>query len=270
MYKYIKIFIAAVVPGIIIYFVSGSNSQSAQLIISLAAAILSAAVASLYEIIDDHGWGFTLWLKSKVCLRNTTIRLSFSYLYRIEVDGKYLLVRGNRMKNRYQPVGGVYKYYPEAKAFLDSINALPDTQVGNQDETDDLRLQIKGKNLIPFMDWFASMKDRELDPLREFYEELIANNVLSEDLFRHLKYRKIGTHNVGITYSEFHSMQEMVYADIFTVSLNESQKECIRMAVNKNPEIVVLASHDEIMKRRYNNSVEANLGNNVSWILGEE
>ena len=270
MNKYVKIIIAAVIPGIIIYFVSECNSQYAQLVTSVATAVLSAAISSLYEIIDDHGWGLKFWLKSKVQFRNTVLRLSFSYLYRIEVDGKYLLVRGNRMKNRYQPIGGVYKYYHEAKAFLDSINALPDTQVGNQDETDDLRLQIKGKYLIPFMDWFVSMENRELDPLREFYEELIATHVLDEETFRHLKYRKIGTHNDGITYSEFHRMQEMIYADIFTVSLNEPQKECIKKAVKNNPGIVVLASQDEIRQRRYNNSVEANLGNNAPWILGEE
>lgn len=269
MNKYLKIPIVAIVSGTIIYFVSGSSSQPAQLISIVAGALLSAAVASLYEIVDDHGWGLLLWAKSKIRYRNTKIRLSFAYLYRIEVDGKYLLVRGNRMKDRYQPVGGVYKYYQEARGFLDSINALPDTKVGNEDETDDLRLQIQGKQLIPFLDWFTSMQNRELDPLREFYEELIANKVLDEELFRHLKYRKIGTHNVGITYSEFHKMHEMVYADIFTVSLDEQQRECINIAVRNNPDKVILADKEEIEQRRYNGSIEANLGNNAPWILGE-
>lgn len=36
--------------------------------------------------------------------------------------------------------------------------------MGNTNETDDLRINIKGKNLLSFMEWFLSMKDREYDP----------------------------------------------------------------------------------------------------------
>nr|WP_241158244.1 hypothetical protein [Adlercreutzia sp. ZJ138] len=35
--------------------------------------------------------------------------MSAAYLFRIKVGGKYLLIRGNRIKDQYQPVGGVYK-----------------------------------------------------------------------------------------------------------------------------------------------------------------
>ena len=44
--------------------------------------------------------------------------------------------------------------------------------MGNVDETDDLRIFIKGRYLLKFMEWFDSMKDREYDPYREFCEEL--------------------------------------------------------------------------------------------------
>ena len=41
---------------------------------------------------------------------NKNIRLSCAYLFRIKYNGKYLLVKGNRI-DQYQPIGGVYKYY---------------------------------------------------------------------------------------------------------------------------------------------------------------
>lgn len=83
------------------------------------------------------------------------------------------MVRGNRIKRQYQPVGGVYKYYDEARPALERLEFKPNIKMGNTDETDDLRIWIKGKYLLKFMDWFMSMENREYDPCREFKEELI-------------------------------------------------------------------------------------------------
>src|SRR5690242_2262007 len=56
---------------------------------------------------------------------SSEIRLSISYLYRIEMNGKYLLIKSYRIPNTYQPVGGVYKYYdPEAKKALYAMGAI--------------------------------------------------------------------------------------------------------------------------------------------------
>ena len=54
-------------------------------------------------------------LRMKILLQsllrwNKKIRLSCAYLFQIKQDGKYLLIKGNRIE-QYQPVGGVYKYY---------------------------------------------------------------------------------------------------------------------------------------------------------------
>lgn len=235
----------------------------------IASGIVSASVSSAYELIDTHDQGLKTWFLSQFLYRREKIRLSFSYLYRIELDGKYLLVRGNRMKDRYQPIGGVYKFYPEAKDFLNFIDYVSDTKMKNHDETDDLRIQISGKNLLKFYDWFLSMKNREYDPSREFYEEVIQDGTLPEEFFRHLKYRKVKIHNKGITWSEFLGIHEVLYADIFEVTLDDKQKEIIRCAVKEHPEKLCLASADEMRCRRYGDSVEANLGTNVPWLLGE-
>ena len=232
--------------------------------------MLGILLANLYnDLSGADDYGIWQWIKIYMFNHNKNLRLSFSYLYKIEVDGKYLLIRGNRMKKRFQPVGGVYKYYQESKSFLDSINACPDTAMGNTDETDDLRLNIKGKDYFKFWKWFKSMKDREYDPKREFEEELLDSGILPVDKFRKIEYRKVHVHNPGRTYSEYLKTYEVVYADIFELKLSNEQKQVIRDAVNNQPDKVYLASKDEMEIRRSNGEVEADIGNNAIWLLGE-
>ena len=80
---------------------------------AIASAVLGSVISIIFEAIDSHGQGFHMWYQ-QLKYRKKEIRLSFSYLFKIQIDGKYLLIKGNRLKNQYQPVGGVYKYYPEA------------------------------------------------------------------------------------------------------------------------------------------------------------
>src|SRR5690606_24412106 len=46
-------------------------------------------------------------------IKDEDVRFSISYLIRIEIpdSSKFLLVRGHRIKDQMQPVGGVYKKY---------------------------------------------------------------------------------------------------------------------------------------------------------------
>ena len=244
-----------------------SNNMALACIGSVASALLGSLMSVFIDEIDTHGQGLYLWLQ-RIKYRNEEIRLSFSYLFKIEINGKYLLVKGDRLKNQYQPVGGVYKYFLEAKPKLEEFKFRPDIKMGNSDETDDLRIFIKGKYLLNYMDWFLSMKDREYDPTREFFEELVASEILSPDVFQKIEYRKIGVHNKGVKYSNYLSCNEYVYADIFEIKLSEDQKQCIINAVTKNPNSVCLATADEIKKECFN-GIERNIGNNARWILGE-
>lgn len=269
--KVIRIIIIVAFFSIMAGFTYQSNNSGMQMIYILSSAVVSAVISSAYEFIDTHGQGLITWFKSKIMYRNKELYLSFSYLYKIEIEGKYLLIRGHRMKDRYQPVGGVYKYYIEARDFLNRIHFIPDAGFVNNDETDDLRIRIKGKYLLEFYDWFFNMKNREYDPSREFYEELIASGLLPEAKFRHLQYRKIDVHNKGITESIVPGrILEVIYADIFEVRLDTEQKELVKIAVNNNPEKLCLATPDEMKSRQYAGSVEINLGNNVPWLLGKE
>lgn len=270
MRKIFKIVLVGAISLLVTALTTSLESVGFQMVSAIASGVLGIMVSSIYEFVDTHDQGLKTWIDTQIRYREMNIRLSFSYLFRIEVDGKYLLVRGHRMNGQFQPIGGVYKVYDEGRSFLDQIRAVADISMGNADETDDLRIQIKGKEYFKFWDWFESMKDREYDPRREFEEELIDTGILQVEEFRKLKYRKVWTHNVGVTYSQPLGIHEVVYADIFEIKLTDCQKQIIRDATRQNSTQICLATIDEIRCRRYNNSVEMNLGNNTPWILGEE
>ena len=202
----------------------------------ISSGIVSAATASLYEMIDTKGQGYKLWFQSRILYRKQDIYISFSYLYKIEVDGRYLLIRGNRFKNRFQPVGGVYKYYPEAKQFLESINFSPNYNVVNSyGEENDLRINIKGEKVLDFFEWFLKMENREYDPRREFFEELVKTGFIDGEMFENFNYRKIGKRNKSITKSYIRNgNRELIYADIFELKLDKRQIEALKDAVEKN------------------------------------
>lgn len=232
----------------------------------VAEVIFSWLICKALDQMNTDGHSFKLlWHCIRYC--NTDVRLSFSYLFRIQVDGKYLLVKGNRLKNQFQPVGGVYKYYDEAKPALDGMKYRPDVKMGNSDETDDLRIRIKGRYLLRFMDWFLSMKDREYDPYREFKEELIESNFLPENSFKVIEYRKVFVHNKGVTFSIHNDCRELIYADIFELKMSAEQEAIIKKAVIDYPDLLCLATDSELKSECYN-GVEKNIGNNGKWIIG--
>lgn len=255
-----------VITGILTCVGVQSEASWLAMVGAIASAILGTVVSIIFEDIDTHGQGMKLWIQH-IKYWDQDVRLSIAYLFRLEVDGKYLLVKGNRLKKQFQPVGGVYKFYTEAKPTLEKWKYRPDTKMGNIDETDDLRIYIKGKYLLKFMEWFDSMRDREYDPYREFCEELLETKLLPVDLFGRLKYRKVKVHNDGVLYSRYMKCNELVYADIFDLELSDEQKSLIREAVNQNPDVLCLASAEEMMSQCYN-GIEKNVGNNAEWLIG--
>lgn len=224
-------------------------------------------ITKAFDRLNTNGHGLRLLWNSLVYSKED-IRLSFSYLFRIQIEGKYLLVRGKRLSGQYQPIGGVYKYYDEARPELEKFNFRPDIKMRNTDETDDLRITIKGKYLLAFMDWFLSMRNREYDPYREFKEELIDTNLLPAEDFRILKYRKVSTHNKGVQFSTYLDCKELLYSDIFEIKLTDKQVKAIKKAVLEHPEQLCLATDEELKTECYN-GINKNLGNNAKWLIGE-
>lgn len=185
------------------------------------------------------------------CNYRKSIRLTIAYLFRIHIDGKYILVRNKRNIYGYQPVGGVYKYLREENAdFFDGIGLIDDTNIERDViAEDDLRMELKRRyKLLTFIKWFDKKKHREMDPWREFYEELIQPGILSHQNFPHIQYRFIKQH-AELKYSEHHRTLEYKVADIYELRFaNQAQKDEIRQLIrNGHPDILAVTA-DEIKK----------------------
>lgn len=203
---------------------------------------------------------------------NKPIRVSFAYLFRIKIDGLYFLVKGNKVQ-KFQPVGGVYQYYESAKSDIDGIFISSDKmKEHSSDNQNDIRGYVKGKNLIKFISWFESRKNREINCNREFIEELIATSILDVETFKHLEYRFIGTYHDGIFKTDRKGYEhEYVIAEIYELILNNKQKikfQKLKNIFDKETEIDKLsytfATKNEIESKRLNKTNYSNHTDNIT------
>lgn len=182
--------------------------------------------------------------------RNKPIRVTAAYLFRIEWNGQYLLIKRHKKDNPgYQPVGGTYKYFKEEnRELFDKLGIEPCNRVERDDDTEhDLRIIIrKRKKLIEFLKWFESRKDRELDPWREFAEEMIEQGHVTEEAFQHIKYVFVRKAEEYVSPSPVYDVDEFRYADIFELRLEGDQQRSEIKALLHNGEEIIFATADEI------------------------
>jgi len=104
---------------------------------------------------------------------NREVRISFSTLLRVRNGQNYLLIRNNRRREQFGPIGGVNKYYDSAIRFLDSVCFRP--QVVAKEMEYDLRGFLPSKHLPKLVDWYLQKQDCENSDTslrREIKEEL--------------------------------------------------------------------------------------------------
>jgi len=201
------------------FFIAGCFIESLRA--ELKGLALGIAGVLIIDIIDYliRGRAFLkLYWDCHKPFAGSEIRLTIAYLLRIEVNGKYLLVKSHRIANTFQPVGGVYKYFnPEAKLVLERMGAITDNKIGNDTITEcDLRLNLTDRrNIGKFLKWFFKEEDRECDPWREFYEELIGPGILPAKEFPFMHYRLVGQHFEPIHNDPFFNVETFKYADIY-------------------------------------------------------
>ena len=157
--------------------------------------------------------------------------------FRIEDHGRFLLLRGSRIPNQYQPVGGVYKFNDSARGLLQEWGARTDDLIPiDEVSADDLRLRIPGRRLVAFVKWFESGRSREIGPWREFYEELVKTMVLPGDNFPHVRADFIRRHFSQVRYSPFSRCQELLIADIYELLPTETQRRSLRAITESSSE----------------------------------
>lgn len=174
------------------------------------------------------------WYMQFKLRKKERIRLSISYLYRIEHNNKFLLVKGNRI-NQFQPVGGVYKKRDSANTIFNELGVTHDSKSFGTDTklTDDLRVFVKPSNLVKFIKWFESAKDRETNYKREFNEELLENEILPKDLFFTFDTENINVHYSKVKWDKFFQCHGMFIADIIIPHFNQEQEEAIKNLYEK-------------------------------------
>ena len=208
----------------------GTNGPWEEIFIGLLTACALFIVDSLIE-----DWpNLFLYIQSILRFRKILIRLSVSYLFRIQLDDKYLLIRSDRFPQQFIPVGGVYKRLPQSHTFFAGIKARSDDKIIlDSVSRNDLRIRLFGLYIPKFINWFSRGKGRELSPWREFYEELVEPGILSKKVFPYIFYNHVRTHVNGIKYSEHFECYELLIADIFELVPTKDQEKELRILMDK-------------------------------------
>ena len=216
--------------------------------------VFACLVKSIQDLADSQNWQSSLrkYLRGKIIKPTDQIRISFAYLFRIKVDGKYLLVRNGRNFDKFQPVGGVYKCNEEEKKILSTAKFCVSDDNGieiDESSKNDYRMRVPVKYLRRFVKHFIKTEGRENfnDLSREFIEELIKPGILSKDKFNEITYRIAGRHYSDIQYSKYFSIYELLIADIVDLCLtNEQEEELRKLKDTQENNLVLFATEDSI------------------------
>jgi hypothetical protein len=260
---------------VIIYMIIvGDNFRDNNLIqnsIAVACSIIAPILVFFVDQLLINLKRIDLWYLSKIRYRRQMIRVSMSYQYRIQVNDKYLVVK-NSTWNFYQHVGGVYKVLSGDEGFLkDNFGWELDKKMRTSGEKhNDLRGFIPMTNLLIFLDWFKSQKNREVSHWREFCEELIIPGILDFAVFKHFEYRYAGTVVTPIKKSHNLNCLEFLYYDVYDLIPNPMQRHSLAEIQEKENELYKWVDETLIQANGFNDrerKPELSLGQHTKWIV---
>jgi hypothetical protein len=233
---------AAIFAGVVSFYLP--NPTAVSLVTGFSVGMF---IPALDEIGKNREHLRHLWYSARY--RNRKIRVSAAYLFRIKIDDRYLLIRGNRFP-QFQPVGGVYKVSPQGSAELSAMEVAGDDLIPlDPSSAGDLRVRVPGRNIARFFNWFYSRQGREDSPWREFQEELTASGILDPVKFPHVLHNYVRRDIDKIRYSPYADSLEILVADIYELVPNRDQEdELRRLATSGHPD-VVWASAQQIQRR---------------------
>lgn len=228
-------------------------------------------VEGLYNLKD-----FGLVWKAYVIHRDNDVRFSISYIFRIKVRDKYLLVK-NRKANYYQPVGGAYKTLPGAEKIFEKYKIQPDNrfETSHGIAKNDLRFRVKGKYVMDIIRWFNSREDREISQWREFCEELLTSGIITKKYeFRYIDYKYVGTLQTPMKKARKLDCQEILIYEIYDlIPSNEQKNELEKMLNAGDTEHVKFASELLIKKLGFDENIKEiiyEIGTHTKWALLEK
>lgn len=243
----------------------------------IAGIIIPIIIPCIVDLTDNTDWksSYRKLMRAGILQDDSVIRISFAYLFRIKVDGKYLLVPNTRT-HKYQPVGGTYKFdKKEARYLAQNIPVENDDRIPVDKITKrDYRLLVKSKDLKRFMNRFNETVDREnyMDLSREFVEELFNTGILKKETFGNISYRFCGRHITPVEYGEVFKHYELLLADIVELELTNKQEEQLRCLMNISSPKYKFATADEIKSlgvHYHTNELADDIANHSYKILSE-
>ena len=238
--------------------------------IAVSCSIIAPIIVFFIDSILSNITRLKLWFISKVWYRRIKIRVSMSYIYRIHVADKYLLVKNSKW-DYYQPVGGAYKVLSEDIGFLkDNFEWGKDPHLKTDGiKRNDLRGTVPMTKLIGFLDWFKTQKNREISHWREFYEELIRTGVLDIKDFPYFEYRYAGNLLTPIKKSDIWAdCLEILSYDVYDLIPNNHQEDKFRETQASSSDKYKWLEESVIM----NNGIiskddEVKIGQHTKWTI---
>ena len=232
----------------------------------IISAIVGAIVTKVIDIIWDIRKHMRIWFML-LFNRNERVRISCAYLFRIKSDNKYLLIKNKRI-DQFQPVGGVYKYY---ESFKDESNKLGLTFEKNDNfyEKNDLRVYVPAKKVLRFIKWFNSGKNREINVTREFYEELIKTEFLSQNVVFEVHFEYIKQNDCKLKKSEHFGCKEILIHNIYDVSFNNKEDlRHLEESVENNGKQLIFVNSADIERGAVNiDGCDMKIGEHTKEIL---
>lgn len=213
---------------------------------AIAIGCASAAIVALIQIAVTNRGGIKLWLQL-AWHRPAYVRFSVSYLARIVKNERYLLVRGQRYRDQFQPVGGVYKAVAGGAVQLQRLDCVPDALTPHDEISHlDLRFRVPWRNVLKTLKFLNENLGIELGPQREFYEELIGTGHLASTTFPYVLASRRRRHVHPLRYSDFAACHELLVADIVDIEVDDDQWAEIEAAVQARPDELMLATVNQI------------------------
>lgn len=251
--KYIRVvFWGVVTCGVfsgILYTEKNNISAWNTLLGIIIAYTMQWCVTACIDCTDNSIWKeqLRMFMRKQIIKRDDPIRISFAYLFRIKVDGKYLLVPNGRGTGKYQPVGGAYKTTEKEKTYLKEKFYLSEDDKIKVDASskNDYRMFVPASKLKAFVKRFDKTVDREQvkNLKREFREELITTDIFD---FREIRYRYCGRHLTSIEFSRHFRCYELLLADIVELLPTQEPENRLRELMNTSSDEYYFATKDEI------------------------
>lgn len=239
------------------------------LILTIIASIISFFVGAFLQWISDNKKYLKLWIDTNIGkARDKQVRFSIAYLFRINIDGKYLLVKNEKIANQYQPVGGVYRKFGSFAEIANKLNVTGEKKE-NFWVPNDLRVYVQTKNVIKFLEWFQTRRNREVNVVREFIEEIIDKNILEIQSLKDVEFEFIRTYNSGLHYTEQFGSYEILLHDIFEVRLKPNDVEKLKQYIESpSDDYLILAGRDDIEQKSITiDGVDYKIGEQTKNIL---